>query len=111
MSLYNVLQGPEEVCTRCNSHIRRRIQFKYGSTRQNSYKLGDRLLWGANDVGEPNRHLVVVDGAGEDCQVCGYAPHIKDYEVLVRDDVVESVKPSSGLFPFDGVITFVVLEE
>lgn len=94
MSAYNTVVLPAaEKCPRCGSLIRRRIQFKYGDTRQHDYTIGDRIMWGGNDVGEP-AVLVKVLGYPEGCPVCG-----DDlggvFDVIVRNGVIEDVVPGT----------------
>ena len=50
MSAFNTVTV-EQVCPRCQNRIQVRVQFKYGDTWQNEYRLGDRLRWGGNDIG------------------------------------------------------------
>lgn len=48
MSAYNTVVLPkEEQCPRCGSVIRRRVQFKYGDTRQHDYTIGDQFAGAA----------------------------------------------------------------
>jgi hypothetical protein len=94
MSAYNTVVLPaDEQCPHCGSVIRRRVQFKYGDTRQHDYAVGDRLSWGGNDIGRPAT-LVKVLGYPEDCPVCG-----QDlggvFDVIVRSNVIEDVVPGS----------------
>jgi hypothetical protein len=74
-----------------------RIQFKFGDTWQHEYRIGDKLLWGGNDVGPRDAKYVVVDGALE-----GEAPNgiNEDFEVHVRDGIIERALPASGNFDF-----------
>jgi hypothetical protein len=95
MSAFNVVQGPNETCTRCGSSISRDVQFKYGDTWQHEYEVGDRIEWGGNDLGEP-AELVIVTGIGDLCPVCGYLPEYELlYEIIVDEGVIESVQPSA----------------
>lgn len=94
MNAYNtVVLHNEEHCPHCGSTIRRRVQFKYGDTRQHDYEVGDRIAWGGNDVGEPAT-LVKVLGYPEDCPVRG-----NDFggvvDVIVRNGVIEDVVPGA----------------
>jgi hypothetical protein len=102
VSAYNeVVRAEEEVCPRCESKIQRLVQFKYGDTWQHRYEIGDRIEWGGNDVGEPGHELVVAIGYPDDCPVCGYAPD-RTYDVLIRRDVIEDVRPSDGTYDYSG---------
>jgi hypothetical protein len=94
-----VVRDESEVCERCHSEIRRAVQLRYGDTWQHRFQVGDRVPWGGNDVGDPGRGLVVVAGYGDECPVCGFVPEL-DYDITIRDDVIESVRPSSGDYDF-----------
>lgn len=109
MAAYNeVLRTEEEICSRCNSSIRRRVQFKYGDTWQHRYAIGDKLDWGGNDIGEPGHKIVVVGYPGE-CPVCG---HVLDstYDVTLRNDVIYDLRPSDGSYECRGERTYFVVE-
>jgi hypothetical protein len=97
MSAFNVV-SVEQTCPSCQNRVSVRIQFKYGDTWQNEYRLGDRIRWGGNDTGAPGRRRVVLDGAGERCPKCGYSDW--DFYVFLQDDVLSSVKVASGEFDF-----------
>jgi hypothetical protein len=58
----------------CPSHlgaVEVLVQFKYGSTWQHSYRLGEFLTWGKHDSGE-RAGRVVVDGEAGPCPTCGF---------------------------------------
>ena len=102
MSAYNeVIRSDEEVCPRCDSKIQRSVQFKYGDTWQHRFAVGDRLTWGGNDVGEPGHKVVVVLGHPGECPVCGHVPE-RTYDVTIRQDVIEGVRPSDGTYDYGG---------
>lgn len=58
-------------CVRCGDTGYIDVQFKYGDTQQYHYVLGDCIVWGGNDVGEPEGGNVAVLGTPEYCKVCG----------------------------------------
>ena len=92
MGAYNTVVLPnDEQCPRCGSVIRRRVQFKYGDTRQHDYVVGDRLLWGGDDVGIPAT-LVKVLGYPEDCPVCGYDLG-GVFDIIIHGDFIEKIVP------------------
>jgi rRNA maturation protein Nop10 len=102
MSAYNVVIAcDEEECPRCGSKIQRPVQFKYGDTWQYQYKIGDRIRWGGNDIGEPGHKVVVVEGYADECPVCGHVPD-QTYDITIRDDVIECVLPSDGTYDYVG---------
>lgn len=110
MSAYNtVTMAAEELCPRCGSLVRRRIQFKYGDTRQHDYAIGDRIRWGGNDVGH-RASLVRVLGYPEDCPVCGYDLG-GVFDVIIRGDEIEGVVPGSTQPYVDADnVTYLVIE-
>jgi hypothetical protein len=94
MSAYNTVVLPVgEVCPRCGSLIKRRVQFKYGDTWQLEYAVGDRISWGGNDVGVPAT-LVKVLGYPENCPVCGYDLG-GVFDVIVGSGIIEDVVPGT----------------
>ncbi len=100
MSAYNeVIRDVQEVCPRCSSKIRRSVQFKYGDTWQHTFALGDRIEWGANDVGEPGHAVVVVVGYPGECPICGNVPD-NTYDVTIRQDVIDRVRLSDGTYDY-----------
>jgi hypothetical protein len=75
--------------------VTRDVQFKYGDTWQNVYRIGERIRWGGNDLGEPADY-VIVTGVGDVCPVCGFDPDPELlYEIAVRDGVIEGVTLSA----------------
>jgi len=86
-----------------------RIQFKFGDTWQYQYQIGDKLKWGGNDIGPRDAKHVVVDGVLEGQSPTGVG---EDFEVHIRDGVIEKVVPASGDFDFVGAQeTYFVLED
>lgn len=86
-----------------------RVQFKFGDTWQHEYREGDRLKWGGNDIGPQKARYVVVDGALEGMPPEGMG---EDFEVHIRDGIIEKVVPASGNFDFlSSEHTYIVLED
>jgi hypothetical protein len=111
MSAFNRLALPnQERCPRCGSTITRWLQFKYGRTAQDDYKIGDRLRWGANDIGQAGHKRVLVNAYPEACPVCGDVPKYR-YELLVEDDKIVSARRVAleGEYERFGHSSFVVL--
>ena len=70
MGAYNTVVLPaEEQCPRCSSVVMRRVQFKYGDTRQHDFIVGQRIGWGGNDIGRKATRVKVL-GYPEGCPVC-----------------------------------------
>lgn len=72
------------------------IQFKYGSTWQHEYRIGDELLWGGNNIGVQNVKHVVVDGTPEKDEE--NVPD--DFEVHIFDNRIDRVLPATGQYDF-----------
>lgn len=104
MSAFNVVVVPvDEACPNCGSKIVRRVQFKYGDRRAYEYAVGDALRWGGSDRGVAAR-LVRVMGFPEPCPICDFDPDTL-YDVTIRDNLIESVTPTSGEpYPADGYV-------
>lgn len=97
MGAFNVVKI-HEGCEKCGKTIEQKIQFKYGEVWQHEYNLGDELIWGANNIGDPRFTQVVVDGAGEDCPNCQSSG--KDYEVWVTNGKISDVRRATGKYDF-----------
>jgi hypothetical protein len=98
MGAYNEVLGTAE-CPRCHNTVETSVQFKYGSTVHDVYRLGDTLVWGANDIGVPGAAKVVVDGEGGICPSCGFNG---DWPILitVHRDKLMSLSPPSAQYDF-----------
>jgi hypothetical protein len=86
-------------CPRCEETVETDVQFKYGAVVQHQYKVGDKIIWGANNVGMPGKELVVVDGEGTQCPKCGYDGDWPLY-VTIERDVIRSVSAPTGEHDF-----------
>ena len=93
MSAFNIVKGRTS-CPSCKHVAEFEVQFKYGDNWQHSYRLGDRLRWGGNDVGTPGRRRVLVEGIGGPC------PHCKadnlDFDVVIEHDELIGIEPRQG---------------
>ena len=107
MSAFNTIEASTS-CPNCGRDADFRVQFKYGNTWQYSYRLGDRLRWGGNDVGIPGRKRVLVEGVGGPCPHCG-ADNL-DFDVVIESDKVVGVRPVRGDRSSTGPEGFVVIE-
>lgn len=85
------------------------IQFKFGTTYQLEYSLGDELSWGGNDIGPRGKSRVVLDGCAETpCPACG-SP---DFYVFLEKDRLIKVEIANGRHDFVMAHpTFLVLED
>lgn len=89
MSAYNTITV-SRTCPNCAKLVDFEIQFRYGDTWQHTYRLGDTLRWGGNDVGTPDVERVRVEGIAEPCPSCGVAD--LEYWVLLERDVICDVE-------------------
>ena len=86
-----------------------RVQFKFGDTWQHEYHVGDRIQWGGNDIGPRTAKYVVADGALEGKPPEGVG---EDFEVHIRNSIIEKVVPATGQFDFVAAANpYFVLEE
>lgn len=100
MSAYNIVGDVRATCPQCQAKVSIRVQFKFGSTWQYRYVVGDVLRWGGNDVGTPGREHVVADGAADSpCPVCGYADEWDFYVFIDRDRLIK-VTCADGAYDF-----------
>jgi hypothetical protein len=110
MGAYNEVRAALK-CPSCGRLVEVDAQFKYGSVVHHSYAIGERLVWGANDIGRPGSRLVVADGEAGPCPMCSYDGDWPVY-VFVKDDIVERVDVASGAHDFAAAnATFLILDE
>ena len=103
MAAFNeVAYAVTTACPACGAVAERSVQYSFGDTWQYRYRIGDRITWGGNDVGEPGLAAVVADGYGTACLSCG-ADEWSDmrYEVHFAHDVIVAVEPASGKYDFE----------
>jgi len=58
-------------CPACGVTGERRVQFKYGYTRQIEYRVGEILSWDGPEVGVQVAGTTATCGVVEDCPACG----------------------------------------
>lgn len=98
------------ICPSCANDAEVEVQFKYGSVWQNHYAMGDTLRWGTNDVGQPGRALVIVDGEATTCPACGHDGDWPVY-VTIERDIIQSARTATGEHDFAALDeSFVVIE-
>lgn len=107
MSAFNVLSA-RATCPNCNHRVDFEVQFKYGDTWQHSYRLGDTVRWGGNQIGVPGRRKVLVEGVGGPCPDCG--KDCIDFDLLIENDKLVRVESVRGIRKDLGREGFVVLE-
>ena len=94
MSAFNTVVVPW-IDPQSSQQTELRVQFKFGDTWQYEYHLGDRIKWGGNDIGPRDAKYVIADGCLEGTPPQGLG---EDFEVHIRDGVIERVVPTSGTF-------------
>lgn len=90
-------------CSNCHETVEKQIQFKYGDCWQHEYSVGDRLTWGGNDEGQPGVQRVRVRAMAGACPNCQCLGH-EWFEVVIKRDVITSVRPSTAMPEFFYVI-------
>lgn len=98
MGAYNVVIGDPIRCASCSVEVRPNIAFYYGNKWQQTYSVGERLRWGGNDEGEPGHKLVAVRGYAMRCPNCASSTGTEDFDIILRDDIIESVEPASEAY-------------
>jgi hypothetical protein len=110
MGAYNEVRA-RLVCPSCKMDVEATVQFKYGSVVHHKYSIGDKIVWGANDVGRPGRQLVVVEGEAMGCPNCGYDADWPAY-IVVENDIIRSVTNATGAYDFASTAeSYIVLRE
>lgn len=90
MGSFNTLTT-ETICPVCNHIVVFDIQFKYGDTWQHHFKLGQKITWGGNDIGIPNKKKVLVEGIGGPCSNC--KTEFLDFNIVISFDEITDVIP------------------
>jgi len=84
MGVYNTADVVRLVpCPRCGDTGLIAVQFAYGDTQQYSYKIGDSIRWGGNDIGKFTQNPVRILGIPEYCR--RYGLEVEDEYVLIVD--------------------------
>ena len=80
-------------CSNCNNLYETRIQFKFGATRQLEYRMGDKIIWGFNDVGIPNIGKVKIYGVLGDveCPICHNKNNNDEFDIFLDKDVITGI--------------------
>jgi len=98
MGAFNVLIT-ESVCTNCGVKSPARIQFKYGSTWQFKYRIGDTISWGGNDYGNPNLKKVKAYGIVESttCPSCSEDKIPEEYDIFIENNIITGIAPMENI--------------
>lgn len=99
MSAYNLVKAKEK-CLTCGVINEFVLQFKYAEVWQHEYQIGDLIIWGNTNIGDPNYKKVVVYAIAENCPNCGRFG--QEYELLIENSKIISAKNISGKYKFLG---------
>lgn len=77
-------------CSNCNSLYEIRIQYKFGATRQLEYRLGDKIIWGYNEIGKPDMSKVKALGItdNDECPICHHKNQNEYFDIYLEKDVI-----------------------
>jgi hypothetical protein len=88
MGAFNVAVVPRlHGCPGCGDEGAMTLQFHFGHTFQDTYRIGERLRWGGNDKGTPGQVQVEVIGYQEPCDRCGLDED-REYVLVFEHDVL-----------------------
>lgn len=87
MGLFNSLMVLA-ACPGCGSVAQREVQFRYGEVWQHCYWVGSRLIWGDNNVGDPELDAAAAPGWISACASCG---NEGDLDVVVADGRIAGI--------------------
>lgn len=99
MGVFNTVRGVAN-CPSCGHGVEVVAQFQYGDTWLHEYRIGDRLQWGGNQVGEPGAKRAIVDAWAEGCSWCGYQGDWR-LHLIVENDILTALTPPSERYDFD----------
>jgi len=106
MPKYNTLLV-ESNCTYCHEKITLKIEFQYGEIWDYIYFVGDKIKWGEENIGEPGKKSVVLDGVADACENCEEAA---DYLIFLENDIIKFTRLNMGEHSLFNVDSFIVLE-
>lgn len=113
MGFFNVLIA-ECKCANCGRVSKVRIQYKFGSTRQYEFNVGDTIRWGVNEIGNADLRKVKVYGIAESttCVFCNSNVFSEEYDIFIIDNLIKEVSPISNIEEYLDVNegNFVILE-
>jgi hypothetical protein len=92
MGAFNIPAAQTD-CPNCGKFAKFEVQFKYGNVWQYRYSLGQQLLWGGNDIGNPGCKKVLIEALGGPCPYC--LKDDLDFDLLLESDRLVSLKPAS----------------
>jgi Immunity protein 44 len=65
----------------------------FGATRQLQYKIGDKIMWGFNEIGKPDLTKVKVYGVlGDDlCPICNNKNQNEEFDIYIEKDIITAI--------------------
>lgn len=92
MGTFNILKT-EIKCGNCDQVRPVVIQFRFGDTWQLVYQLGEKLIWGGNDIGKANLNVVNVYGYSGDnlCPHCNKFFEEEEFDIRIERDFITAV--------------------
>jgi hypothetical protein len=110
MGSYNILIADIK-CSNCNASYEGKIQFRYGNTVQLKYRIGDKVEWGGNQIGNPNERKVKVYGIleSEQCPVCANENKNNEFDIFIENGVLVSFSVMQE-YNYEGEGNYMVLE-
>lgn len=101
MGFFNELITKVE-CSNCNKFYEVRIQFKFGATRQLEYRVGDKIIWGFNEVGKSDIVKVKVYGTlgDEECPICHNSNQNNEFDIYLEKDIITGIKKMQNIEDF-----------
>ncbi|SHK77464.1 hypothetical protein SAMN05444266_10196 [Chitinophaga jiangningensis] len=83
------------ICPDCGGVQEAYIQYKFGSTWQYTYKIGDTITWGGNNHGKPELKKVKAYGIIESttCIFCEKNNIPEEYDIVIENNIIQSVQP------------------
>jgi len=102
MGFFNELISKVQ-CSNCKTFYEARIQFKFGATRQLEYKIGDKIIWGFNEVGKPGITKAKVYGilGDEECPICHNKNEHDEFDIFVEKDTVIEFSEMASLSDYN----------
>lgn len=72
------------------------VQFEYGNLYNHVYAVGDPIVWGRTQVGDPSERRVVVEGIA----VCPKCNTEKLFDIYIEDGRLRAIEPASGKYDY-----------
>ena len=93
--MYSTTRG-SLACSSCGWSGEVEVQFTYGNLYAHDYRVGDAIVWGSTQVGDPSEKRVAAEGITS-CPGCRAEAL---FDVIIVDGTLEAVEPSTGRFDY-----------